>query len=86
MGLFRQTFLLISTTGVGVSLGILGLHSYFTYNEDGIVSQSWIPVLALLANIYSAGLGITTMIGFVIPEVLPAKVRQIEIKLASSRC
>ncbi|KXJ82001.1 hypothetical protein RP20_CCG016267 [Aedes albopictus] len=73
----RKTFLLISTTGVGVSLGILGLHSYFTYNEDGIVSQSWIPVLALLANIYSAGLGITTMIGFVIPEVLPAKIRSI---------
>ncbi|XP_062551192.1 facilitated trehalose transporter Tret1-like [Armigeres subalbatus] len=73
----RKTFLLISTIGVGISLGILGLHSYFSYNEDGIANNSWVPVLALLAFIYSAGLGITNMVGFIIPEVLPAKIRSI---------
>ncbi|XP_065084152.1 facilitated trehalose transporter Tret1-like isoform X2 [Ochlerotatus camptorhynchus] len=73
----RKTFLLISTIGVGISLGILGLHSYFSYNDDDIESYSWVPVLALLATIYSAGLGITNMIGFIVPEVLPPKIRSI---------
>lgn len=71
----HQTFLLLSTIGVGISLGILGLHSYFSYNSDDIESYSWVPVMALLATIYSAGLGITNMIGFIVPEILPPKVR-----------
>lgn len=73
----RKTFLLISTIGVGLSLGILGLHSYYSYNAENFEDYSWVPVVALLACIYSAGLGITNMIGFIVPEVLPPKIRSI---------
>ncbi|XP_055636849.1 facilitated trehalose transporter Tret1-like isoform X2 [Toxorhynchites rutilus septentrionalis] len=72
----RKVFLLTSTIGVGVSLGMLGLHSYYadsSYAED----YSWVPVLCMCTTMYTAALGITNVPFFIIPEILPAKLRNV---------
>ncbi|XP_058816625.1 uncharacterized protein LOC131679891 [Topomyia yanbarensis] len=69
----RKIFLLISTVGVGVSLGLMGLHSYFSDSSD----YSWVPVLCLTSTIYAAALGITNVPFFILPEILPPKLRSI---------
>ncbi|XP_053692016.1 facilitated trehalose transporter Tret1-like [Sabethes cyaneus] len=74
----RKIFLLISTVGVGFSLGILGLHSFFSDPNDLYMgTYSWVPVLCLSLTIYTAALGITNVPFFLLPEILPPKLRSI---------
>ncbi|XP_039437012.1 facilitated trehalose transporter Tret1-like isoform X2 [Culex pipiens pallens] len=78
----RKFFLLISTVGVGIFLTMLGLHSYY-YDPDADSGQySWVPVFSLAGVIYSAALGITNVPFFVLPEILPPKLRSIGSTIA----
>ncbi|XP_055598372.1 facilitated trehalose transporter Tret1-like [Uranotaenia lowii] len=74
----RKVFLSASTIGVGFSLGMLGMYSYFSQPPAGQpVANSWVPIFCLSCTIFIGTLGVTSVPFFVIPEIMPAKLRHV---------
>uniref|UniRef100_A0A182STD7 Major facilitator superfamily (MFS) profile domain-containing protein n=1 Tax=Anopheles maculatus TaxID=74869 RepID=A0A182STD7_9DIPT len=73
----RKILLLLSATGVGLALAVLGVHSYLLTIGYDLRGVEWLPVLALAMTLFLAAIGITNVPFFIVPEVMPAKLRSI---------
>ncbi|ETN57863.1 sugar transporter [Anopheles darlingi] len=73
----RKILLLLSAIGVGLALGVLGAFSYLQTNGHDLTGLEWLPVLALSATLFLAAIGITNVPFFIVPEVMPPKLRSI---------
>ncbi|XP_039437016.1 facilitated trehalose transporter Tret1-like [Culex pipiens pallens] len=72
----RKVFLIISNASMGTFHAILGIHAYL-FEADPDIGFAWLPVVCLAGTIFSATLGVTNIPYFVLPEILPAKIRSI---------
>ncbi|XP_052892091.1 uncharacterized protein LOC128300161 [Anopheles moucheti] len=73
----RKILLLVSATGVGLALAVLGVHSYLLTSGYNLQGVEWLPVLALSLTLFLAAIGITNIPFFIVPEVMPPKLRSI---------
>uniref|UniRef100_A0A182W7L4 Major facilitator superfamily (MFS) profile domain-containing protein n=1 Tax=Anopheles minimus TaxID=112268 RepID=A0A182W7L4_9DIPT len=73
----RKILLLLSASGVGLALAVLGVHSYLLINGYDLRGVEWLPVLALSLTLFLAAIGITNVPFFIVPEVMPPKLRSI---------
>ncbi|XP_052864416.1 uncharacterized protein LOC128271025 [Anopheles cruzii] len=73
----RKVLLLMSAIGVGLSLGVLGAYSYLQAGEHDLRGFEWLPVLALSMTLFLAAIGITNVPFFILPEVMPPKLRSV---------
>uniref|UniRef100_A0AAG5DB31 Major facilitator superfamily (MFS) profile domain-containing protein n=1 Tax=Anopheles atroparvus TaxID=41427 RepID=A0AAG5DB31_ANOAO len=73
----RKILLLVSAAGVGLSLGVLGAHSYLLTAGYDLAGLEWLPVLALSMTLFLGAIGITNVPFFIVPEVMPPKLRSI---------
>lgn len=71
----RKIMLLLSATGVGLALAVLGAHSYLLTIGYDLQGAEWLPVLALALTLFLGAIGITNIPFFIVPEVMPPKVR-----------
>uniref|UniRef100_A0A182JVW4 Major facilitator superfamily (MFS) profile domain-containing protein n=1 Tax=Anopheles christyi TaxID=43041 RepID=A0A182JVW4_9DIPT len=73
----RKILLLLSATGVGLALAVLGAHSYLLTIGYDLQGVEWLPVLALSLTLFLGAIGITNIPFFIVPEVMPPKLRSI---------
>ncbi|XP_050077687.1 facilitated trehalose transporter Tret1-like isoform X2 [Anopheles maculipalpis] len=73
----RKILLLLSAIGVGLALAVLGAHSYLLTIGYDLRGVEWLPVLALAMTLFLAAIGITNVPFFIVPEVMPPKLRSI---------
>uniref|UniRef100_A0A8W7PFV3 Major facilitator superfamily (MFS) profile domain-containing protein n=1 Tax=Anopheles coluzzii TaxID=1518534 RepID=A0A8W7PFV3_ANOCL len=73
----RKIMLLLSATGVGLALAVLGAHSYLLTIGYDLQGAEWLPVLALALTLFLGAIGITNIPFFIVPEVMPPKLRSI---------
>uniref|UniRef100_A0A182MN01 Major facilitator superfamily (MFS) profile domain-containing protein n=1 Tax=Anopheles culicifacies TaxID=139723 RepID=A0A182MN01_9DIPT len=73
----RKILLLLSASGVGLALAVLGVHSYLLTDGYDLRGVEWLPVLALSLTLFLAAIGITNVPFFIVPEVMPPKLRSI---------
>uniref|UniRef100_A0A182QMH1 Major facilitator superfamily (MFS) profile domain-containing protein n=1 Tax=Anopheles farauti TaxID=69004 RepID=A0A182QMH1_9DIPT len=73
----RKILLLLSAAGVGMALAVLGTYSYLLTAGYDLHGVEWLPVLALSLTLFLAAIGITNIPFFIVPEVMPPKLRAI---------
>ncbi|CAH1111738.1 unnamed protein product [Psylliodes chrysocephalus] len=72
----RRRMLLISATGTGIPLFALGMYFYLQYtNSDLLHFLQWLPLVAILSNVFIYSMGIGPVPMAVISELFPSDLR-----------
>ncbi|KAK4878045.1 hypothetical protein RN001_010551 [Aquatica leii] len=78
----RRTLLLVSASGMGVSIGLCGLSTYWV--QQGTLKYSWIPLCLLLLYIAFSSTGIGFIPFGIAGELFPLKIRGVAYSLIIS--
>lgn len=75
----RKVLLIISTTGVTLSLLVMGIYSYLSRHDYDLTDYNLVPVISLSLVIYLSAIGITPVPYVLVAESLPQKERTVSI-------
>lgn len=70
--------MLISTTGVTISLFAMGIYSYLAKHDYDVTGYNLVPVISLSLVTYLSAIGITPVPYVLVAECLPQRVRIIK--------
>lgn len=73
----RKVLLLISTFGTGMGLSCLGTFSWLRAHNFDLTGYGWIPIVSLSVTVFLFCVGLCNIPFFVLPEILPSKVRML---------